>query len=38
LDVLTIFFKVLHFGNFNCRSAGIIADADHSAKLSPFSF
>jgi len=25
---LPYFFKVLHFGNYNCRSVGIIADAD----------
>ncbi|MEE4243744.1 MAG: hypothetical protein V2I36_19960, partial [Desulfopila sp.] len=31
MEVFTIFFDSLNFGNFNCRSAGIIIDVDHPA-------
>jgi len=32
LDSCTSFSWILNFGNFNCRQAGIIIDADHETK------
>jgi len=34
--MLTSFFKVLVFGNFNCRPAGIITAADHVKGINCF--